>query len=104
MLLAGVPLGGLFDSDWDVVVSFFCFFFPPPANCWEINTYARAHLSIITYPSYTISPYPQDCAFLTPTPPWIKVHHPATLLPAAHAMSRPLELDQASPYRFLSVR
>lgn len=26
MLLAGVPLGGLFDSDWDVVVSFLLFF------------------------------------------------------------------------------
>lgn len=101
MLLAGVPLGGLFDSYWDVVVSFFAF--PPTRHCWEINTYARAHLSIITYPSYIIPTL--RLRPLTPTSPWIiEVHDPATLLPVANVMTRPLELDQASPYRFLSVR
>lgn len=59
MLLAGVPLGGLFDSYWDVVVSFFCFSPHPPLLgnkhiCASSSIYY--YISILHYPNLTTAP------------------------------------------------
>lgn len=73
-IACGVSLGaGMFDSLLGCRGVSFAFSPSSTRHCWEINTYARAHLSIITtYRSYIILPSRFGCAILTPTSsPWI---------------------------------
>lgn len=48
-------VGGLFFDSFLGRRGVFFTFFPSTRHCWEINTYARARLSIIPYPPYVIS-------------------------------------------------
>lgn len=106
MLPAGVPLGGLFDSYWDVVVSFFAFF--PTTRQLLGNKHKCAsssiyyYISILHYLTISSRLRPLDAHFsLDQSPP---PSYAPPSCPRHNPTSCPRSGDQASPYRFLSVR